>query len=229
MNDSEIKKLSATDIAGELRREISRGVLSAQDRLQPERVLAERFNAARGTIRRAIRLLEEDGFVQTRAGSGTYVVDGRSDKVNEVIANASPLELIDARFAIEPHMCRLAVLNARQQDFERLEDLLIQMEQSTGDATRFAELDTRFHACIAETTGNKLLIWVLTQINTVRNQEQWSLMRHLTLNETMIAHYNSQHRQIINAIHSREPERAATLMTEHLEAARLSLTRSAAT
>ena len=229
MNNPQRSKLSANDIAGELRREISRGMLSAQDRLQPERVLAERFNAARGTVRRAIRQLEEDGFVQTRPGSGTYVVDGQSEKVNGVVANASPLELIDARFAIEPHMCRLAVLNARQQDFERLDSLLTQMEQSAGDATVFSELDTRFHACIAETTGNKLLIWVLTQINTVRNQEQWSLMRHLTLNESMINHYNSQHRQIINAIHSREPERAAMLMKEHLEAARLSLTRSAAT
>ncbi|WP_136659604.1 FCD domain-containing protein [Nitratireductor sp. XY-223] len=224
-----MKKLSANDIAGELRREISSGVLAVQDRLRPERELAERFNAGRGTIRRAIRQLEESGYVQTRAGSGTYVIAGQDDKVNDVIANASPLELIDARFAIEPHMCRLAVLNARQQDFEELERLLLQMERSVGDPTRFAELDTRFHAFIAETTGNKLLIWVLSQINSVRNQEQWSLMRHLTLNESMINQYNSQHRQIVNAIHSREPERAAMLMKDHLEAARLSLTRSAAT
>ena len=229
MSQTQMKKLSANDIAGELRREISRGVIAAQDRLQPERVLAERFNAARGTIRRAIRQLEEDGFVETRAGSGTYVVAGQHEKVNDVIANASPLELIDARFALEPHMCRLAVLNARQQHFEELERMLVQMEQCVDDSTRFAELDTRFHAFIAETTGNKLLIWILAQINTVRNQEQWSLMRHLTLNEATIGYYNSQHRQIVNAIHSREPERAATLMKEHLEAARLSLTRSAAT
>ena len=52
-------------------------------------------------------------------------------------------------------------------------------------------------------------------------------MRHLTLNETTIARYNTQHRQILNAIRTREPERVATLMKEHLETARLSLTRAA--
>ena len=52
-------------------------------------------------------------------------------------------------------------------------------------------------------------------------------MRHLTLNEQMIADYNNQHRQILNAIRSREPERAANQMKTHLESARVSLMRVA--
>ena len=52
-------------------------------------------------------------------------------------------------------------------------------------------------------------------------------MRHLTLNEQMIADYNNQHRQILNAIRSRESERAANQMKTHLESARVSLMRVA--
>jgi len=66
-------------------------------------------------------------------------------------------------------------------------------------------------------------------MNSVRNKEQWSTMRRIILNEKTITEYNSQHRQIINAIRSREPERAAQLMKDHLESARLSLTRAAET
>lgn len=222
-------KYNANEIAGEIRKEITKGILSPTDRLPAERALSERFGAARGTIRSAIEQLANDGLVEKRPGSGTFVVGKPPDSVNETIANASPLELIDARFALEPHMCRLAVLNARSSDFADLEALQKQMETHAGDYAQFAELDTSFHAMIARAAGNNLLIWMVSQINNVRNQEQWSQMRHLTLNETMINQYNLQHRKIIEAIRAREPELAAQRMKEHLETARLSLTRSAST
>jgi len=70
---------------------------------------------------------------------------------------------------------------------------------------------------------------MISQINAVRNQDQWSRMRRITLNGTTIARYTKQHRQALEAIRARSPEQAATLMKEHLETARLSLTRSAST
>ena len=42
-------------------------------RLPPERELSERFEVARETLRRCLRELEEDGLLQRRQGSGTYV------------------------------------------------------------------------------------------------------------------------------------------------------------
>jgi len=62
----------------------------------------------------------------------------------------------------------------------------------------------------------------------VRGQSDWTRMRSLTLNTDIIQQYNAQHRRILNALYSREPEAAASNMKEHLETARLSLTRAAA-
>ena len=146
-----------------------------------------------------------------------------------MIENARPLELIDARFALEPHICRLAVLHATKEDFDQAETLLSKMDASLNDPNSFSNADNDFHTLLVGTTGNRLLIWIVSQINIVRNQKQWSRMRHLTLNETSIAEYNRQHRQILNAIKAREPDRAATLMQNHLETARLSLTRAVET
>ena len=64
------------------------------------------------------------------------------------------------------------------------------MEASVGDPVRFANLDTDYHSLLAETAGNSLLIWTMSQINAVRNHEQWSRMRYLTLNEAIIGDYN---------------------------------------
>ena len=86
-----------------------------------------------------------------------------------------------------------------------------------------------FHRMLAHCTRNGLLIWIIDLITSVRSQDEWTRMRHLTLNKKIIAQYNAQHRRILNAIGTREPERAANMMKEHLETARLSLTRAAAT
>ena len=121
------------------------------------------------------------------------------------------------------------MLHARSQDLDEMELLLRKMESCTDDMLAFSEADTQLHTLLAQSTGNSLLIWVVGQINSVRNQPEWSSMRQVTLNPATMALYNRQHRQILNAIRAREPEGAAVLMKEHLESARLSLTRSAAT
>lgn len=223
------RKPGATDIATLLRREIINGSLDQHDRLPAERVLAESYGVSRGTVRAAIRKLAKQELVEVRAGSGTYVSHDRAVTAGSPIEHALPLELMDARFALEPHVCRLAVLHSRRADFDKLEDLLGVMENSIDDPAKFAEADAEFHAALVQSTGNNLLIWIIAKINSVRGQDEWTRMRHLTLERKIIARYNSQHRQIVKAIRAREPERAANLMKEHLETARLSLTRAAET
>jgi len=224
-----MRKLGSAEIAGLLRQDIRQGKLMSQERLPAERLLAENYAVARGTVREALNQLANDGLVEIRRGSGTYVLAIDAYATNPVVENATPLELIDARFALEPHICRLAVLNARNQDLEKAEELVVQMENCLKEPARFSVCDTAFHTLLAETTGNRLLIWIVAQINGVRNQDQWARMRQLTLNETTIAEYNAHHREVFEAIRNREPERAATIMKQHLEAARLSLTRAAST
>ena len=63
----------------------------------------------------------------------------------------------------------------------------------------------------------------------MRGHQQWVRMRRLTLEPEIIANYNRQHRAIVEAIRAREPESAAQRMKDHLETARLSLTRASAT
>ena len=224
-----MSKFGAADLAAHLRREIIKGNIALHDRLPAERALADSHGVARGTVREALMMLEREGMVEIRRGSGTFVCHQAKAMSADAIQNATPLELIDARFALEPHICRLCVLHGRRTDFEMLENLCVQMEKAIGDPITFAEIDTEFHHHLAKITGNGLLLWVIEQINSVRSQDEWTRMRHLTLDESIISEYNAQHRQILNALRTREPERAALVMKKHLETARLSLTRSADT
>lgn len=221
--------MGASDLQRLLRDQIERGSYRLGDQLPAERVLAEEHGVARGTVREALTRLADAGLVEIRRGSGTYVTHRPIEDTGSVIENARPLELIDARFALEPHICRLAVLHAGRDDLDRAEAYLTEMEQSTGDPKRFSVADMAFHTLLAHSTGNGLLSWMVSQMSSVRDQEQWARMLRLTLTPETIEIYNAQHRRIFEAIRNREPETASAVMKEHLETARLSLTRAAST
>ena len=222
------KKLNAADLASLLRSEINLGQYARNDKLPTERDMANTYGVSRGTVREALTKLMENGLVEIKHGSGTYVTfDGKVSTPN-AIQSANPLELIDARFALEPHICRLAVLHGRREDFDKLTLLCDKMDSSLHNTLEFSAADTEFHHTLVQCTRNVLLIWIIDQINSVRGQSDWKRMRGLTLNPTIIDQYNNQHRKILEALYRREPEAAANSMKDHLETVRLSLTRAAA-
>jgi len=217
------RKPGASDVATILKREISDGRYDHNERLPAERDLADRFGVARGTLREALRQLEEAAYVERRPGSGTYVIYVYEDTPRAVVEMTRPIDLVDARFALEPHICRLAVLQATARDFERAEAILHRMETCGDDREVFAEADEAFHMMLAEITGNPMICWMMTQVCKVRGHTQWAQVRGLTLNAEMISRYNREHRNILDAIRTREPELAAERMKAHLGEARLSL------
>lgn len=221
-------KPGSAELAASLKRAILGGEFLTEERMASERAMADRYGVSRGTVREALTRLSREGLVEIRRGSGAYVTHSPGDAAGLPIESARPLELMDARFALEPHICRLCVLQAGRPEIDELEALLSRMEAAADDPLAFAEADSEFHAALARSSGNRLLMGILAQINSVRGFDEWRRMRNLTLDRETILKYNAQHRQIVRAIAAREPERAAALMKDHLETARLSLTRAAA-
>jgi len=215
--------MNAVEIATALRKQIESARFTKSERLPPERTLAERFGVARGTVREALRQLEDLGFVERRAGSGTYVTASDARNVRSVVEITRPLELVDARLALEPQMCRLAVLHATDFELDRLEAYLETMEKCVNDPARFADADEEFHRALAACTQNPLIVWFMEKVHEVRSHAQWARMRTLTLTPEIIRKYNRQHRSIVKAIGERKAETAANAMKEHLASARRSL------
>ena len=64
-----------------VRTEIAAGRMRDGDRLLSENELAERFEVSRQTARHAVQVLEAEGLVVRRQGSGTYLRAGRYEEV----------------------------------------------------------------------------------------------------------------------------------------------------
>ncbi len=214
--------MNARDITVDLRRQITNAYYPRDARLPPERVLSDEYGVARGTVREALKSLESMGFVERRAGSGTYVTYSGTVSRGSVIETTRPLELVDARFAIEPHMVRLAVLHATQLDLQKAESHLVEMERADA-AKNFADLDEQFHLALADAAHNPMIKWMMEKTHEVRSHAQWARMRTLTLTPAIITRYHQQHRRIVDAIRARDAEAATRAMREHLDTARRSL------
>ena len=227
-NEGEDPQLVATrganSITSRLKRAIESGVYSDGDQLPPERQLAVAFGTARSTIRKALDQLEQKNLVVRRVGSGTFVsYQGPvQDAMSDVTDLISPLQLIEARIAIEPSMSRLAALHASARDLDAIESILLRIEVTT-DQDLFTKLDSEFHLALARCSRNPLLYRLYQHINTVRNHAQWEQMKQIILVNEKISVYNQQHRAIFEALKMRDPTTAADLISRHLETARQDL------
>lgn len=215
--------MNASEIASLLRRQICSGRFILNEKLPTQRTLASRFGVARGTVREALKRLEEIGVVVRRARSGTYVTYSGHDHIPAIFEFAGPLELIDARLALEPHMVRLAALHADDLDLIEIEADLVLLKGSRIDAQTFADADERFHLGLARCSRNPLINWMTRTFQRVRGHAQWAKLRTLTLEPASIELFTRQHRAIANAVRAGDADLASHLMKEHLETARRSL------
>lgn len=75
-------------IHNQIKRDIENHVYQVGDRIPAERQLAVKFGVSRMTLRQAIKTLEDEGILERRLGSGTYVA---SQKVQEKCQELCPL------------------------------------------------------------------------------------------------------------------------------------------
>ena len=207
-------------IAAQLLKAILDGTYPHGTRLPAERDLARHFGASRSTVREALRQLQTKGLLTRRIGSGTFVDHRPVPDGNSIAQATSPIELIEVRMAIEPHIVRSAAVNASAQDLDRVGEALQRVAAAGHDQEAFSAADESFHLLLAECTRNPLMVWLYQHVNEVRGHAQWGHMKDKILTARRIDDYNAQHRRIYEALRSRDVEAAVAIMVSHLEKAR---------
>lgn len=212
-------------ITTRLRRAIETGVYAHGEQLPAERQLAIALGAARSTVRKALNQLEESGVVIRKVGSGTFVnyAEPLQNSVEDITDLISPLQLIEARFSVEPYMTRLAAIHATHRDLNSMEAILERLESSNTDKNAFGHWDSEFHLLLARCSQNPLLVNLYQQINNVRSHAQWGAMKDAILSPEQIDAYNRQHRSLYDALCQRDVKKAVDHINRHLEKARQDL------
>ncbi|MDL2402855.1 FadR/GntR family transcriptional regulator [Rhizobium mayense] len=193
--------------------------LESDGKLPTERSLSDMFGVSRRAIRRALEVLEAEGRIWRRQGSGTYAgqrPDDWSQHVGSLIAGTNLMEIMEVRLRIEPQLAQLAAMRAKSDDIDRMYELTKKIFAS-GDADSRELWDGALHRLIAQSAGNQFFLTIFDVINHVRQDEAWQTIRELArnTNRTRPVTY-AQHVAIIDAIAARNPMGAAEAMRQHL-------------
>ena len=190
----------------------------ADQRLPPERELAEKFAVSRAKLRLVLGALEKEGLIERFVGRGTYVVGPVRRDIKDpesVAAITSPLAAMQARGLLEPDLARLAAFNATALQIEEMRSLCDAMRGApTWDA--YAELDWRFHQLIAEATANVVLVEIQRLVNGIRRYLVWGNLNKRPVGPPQDYHSFDEHQRIVDAIADRDGEGAKRAMLDHL-------------
>jgi len=162
---------------------IATGEFEVGARLPSERALAERLDVSRTLVREAIIVLEIQGKVEVRGGSGIYVcaVPTASAEPNRSTnfmppAGPGPFELLRARCLIESEIASVAAENRKDADLDRIYAALATMREHMHDKAANEAADRLFHLRIAESTGNSVLLQMVTALWDHTKAPIWSQM-----------------------------------------------------
>lgn len=218
----EMARTSVAETVRRLRVHIEQEGLGPQDRLAPERVLAEHIGCSRTTLRLALDALEKERLIWRHVGQGTFVGERpRAEPIRPLLLfeTTTPEEMLEARLLIEPAIAGAAALNASAPDVEALRQFAT---ASSGTATwqDYERVDNLFHMQVAQAAGNPLLVSFLGTLSSVRSRVKWQREHGDAFRRAGETEYSARqgdmHLAIAEAIARGDPAGAQKAMLEHL-------------
>lgn len=209
------------EVSGDLRRRIARGELKPGDRLPTEKALGEAFGVSRAVIREAVARLKADGLIETRQGSGAFVVHapkaihlrfwrGAGPELNEL------RDIFELRAMVEGAVAELAARRRKAADLRAMTRHLQAMDDAIVDGSDGTEADDNFHVAMARATHNSYIGKLVEFLG-----RHFSDSRKLSWRGTRaeLAHPREaqrEHRALFDAIAAADADAARRRAQEHL-------------
>ncbi|TBL85590.1 transcriptional regulator ExuR [Hafnia alvei] len=207
-------------LAAELKQRVESGVYPVGEKLPAERYIAEEMNVSRTVVREAIIMLEVEGYVEVRKGSGIHVISNQPKTLvqanrNIQFASAGPFELLQARQLIESNIAEFAATQVTKQDIVALME--IQEHARQEDRFRDSEWDLKFHVQVALATQNSAMATIVEQMWSQRIHNPYWLKLHEHIDDVSIESWCEDHDKILKALMRKDPYGAKVAMWQHLE------------
>lgn len=219
MNDKIVKRVSLTDeVVNRLQQYISLGKFQIGEKLPAEPELMQHFGVGRSTIREAIRILSNTGWVRVQQGVGTFVeftaqiAEPLSQRLQRVEAN----DLNEVRLLLELKIAEKAAINRKDSDIKKMQSFLEQRKAFALAEKSVAciEADINFHTSIAEASQNAILADLYKAFAT---QLKKSFLSIFITTEAFIE-TQAMHEQLLESIINRDAAEAwfwAEKITKH--------------
>jgi GntR family transcriptional repressor for pyruvate dehydrogenase complex len=209
------------EVSGDLQRRIARGDLKPGDRLPTEKALGEAFGVSRAVVREAVARLKADGLIETRQGSGAFVVEAPKSINLRFWKGAGPeldelRDIFELRAMVEGAVAELAAQRRDKKDIKTMAGHLQAMDQALAEGRDGTEADDNFHIAMARATHNSYIGRLVEFLG-----RHFSDSRKLSWRGTRkeLAHPHEaqrEHRALFDAISHGDAEAARRCAQEHL-------------
>jgi GntR family transcriptional regulator, transcriptional repressor for pyruvate dehydrogenase complex len=213
------------DVVEQIQDAILKGKLKPGDKLPPEREMREMFRSSRGTIREALRILEQKGLINIKTGvSGGAVVNAlNTNQISESLdlliryQRVSLRDLAEFREGVEGLVAGLAAERATNNDIDRLEQLLVEaeshLEHGISHWDEFIKVDNNLHLALAQIAGNPIYESIL---KTVYENIRLYFSRFLPKKDELLRENYKDIWEIVGAVKNREAAKANLLAQNHV-------------
>ena len=222
------EKKQYQEIGEDLREQIVQGHYPVGSRLPPERNIAEKYGVSRTIVREALLMLELQGTVDIRQGSGVYVMriplENEDEEERFFNSDIGPFEMLQARQLLESNIAAFAAKMATKADIDNLKRILEQEQRAIAMNDSSQDNYKLFHLVLAGASQNQMLLATVESI--------WRHMDSSPLWRQLHAHIESrsyrlkwlgEHQTILAALRRRDVMGAWQAMWQHLENTKNSL------
>ncbi|MGO1070983.1 FadR/GntR family transcriptional regulator [Lysobacter sp. CA199] len=228
------KKASLADnVVETLTRQIRNGEYAPGDRLPTESKIMQSLGVSRTVVREALSRLQAAGAVETRHGIGTFVLPPESERglgLNhpDLLTMLDVLAVLDVRISLETEAAGLAALQRTDAHLTAMRTALDAFNAAIVADQNAVEADIAFHLQIAQATGNRYFVQLLTQLGSaIIPRTRVNSARYAARNRSSyLDSVNREHEGILDAIRRQDPEAARAAMREHLTNSRERLRRA---
>ncbi|MFF5499068.1 FadR/GntR family transcriptional regulator [Streptomyces aquilus] len=194
------------------------GLVPGGERLPAERELAERLGISRVTLREVLKVLQDQGLVESRRGryGGTFVLpratagDLGEGELRRRIAEVDIEDVLRFREVLEvgaAGLCAAHGLTDEQAD--RLREALARTQDAP--LTDYRRLDTLLHLTLAELCGSPSLTAQYAAVRATVND----LLDCIPLLVRNLEHSQRQHSALVEAVLDGDADGAREMMREH--------------
>jgi GntR family transcriptional repressor for pyruvate dehydrogenase complex len=211
----------SAEILRQLKSAILAGRLKSGDKLPSEKQLAQQFQSSRGSVREAIRALEQAGLLVVRrgAGGGAIVADGDLRHVADSLftlirlGSVSIHHLTEVRVILEPRIASLAAQRITAEELARIEAYVAKHAEAITAGHLHATADLGFHRMLAEAAKNPLLVLFAHSMADSMVQE---VVARLEMDAATNRSNLASHQKICAALARRDHDEASRVMLEHV-------------
>lgn len=186
-------------------------------KIASENQLSQELGVSRMSVREAIEKMVALNILTKKHGGGTFVNElSPSIYLNGLIPmiildHDDLLDVLEFREVIEVDSARLCAERCDEETIEALERCYQVMCDNNNKSPEFANADYQFHMEIAKGSKNSLVAKVNTILTDIWKLQQEEINRCLGPSGGV-----QEHKKILDAIKSRDPQLAALFMQRHI-------------